>query len=85
MFNTQGAAAADDDDLELGAELLLAERELGASELELLERDELLIDELLTDELRMGVTAVLDDDAVTVPHKVPLNVGISAAAAPLLP
>ena len=71
VFSDQAGAASDDDEdeTELGAELLL-----GAIELELLERDELLAE----------VTAELAEEAV-VPHRLPVSAGTSAAAAPLVP
>ncbi len=72
VFNAHAGAASDEDedDTELGTELLL-----GAIELELLEREELLTDE--------GVE--LTDEAVTAPQRLPVNAGTSAAAAPLVP
>lgn len=72
VFSVHAGAASDDDeeDTELGAELLL-----GAIELELLERDELLAE----------VTVELADEVVTAPHRLPVRAGTSAAAAPLVP
>ena len=72
VFSVQGAAALDDEDedTELGTELLL-----GTIELELLEREELLAE----------VTVELADEVVVVPHRLPVSAGISAAAAPLVP
>ena len=71
MFNVQGAGALEDEDedTELGAELLL-----GISELELLEREELLAD----------VTVELADEVVA-PHRLPVRAGTSAAVAPFVP
>ena len=60
----------EDEDTELGTELLL-----GVMELELLEREELLAE----------VTVELADEVVAVPHRLPVSDGTSAAAAPLVP
>lgn len=80
VLSVQAAVAIDEDedDTELGLELLLGAIELllGAIELELLEREELLIDVALLE---------LADDVVTVPHRLPVKTGTSAAAAPLVP
>lgn len=72
VFSVQGAAVLDDEDeeTELGTELLL-----GMRELELLEREELLAD----------VTVELADEVVVAPHRLPVSAGISAAAAPFVP
>ena len=86
-FNDQPPPSTEDADEELG----ILERLLGALELTRLERDELLgaieLDEI---ELEAMELATLERDELTaelvaLPHKVPVNTGTSAAAAPLLP
>jgi hypothetical protein len=80
VFSVQAGVAIDedDDDIELGVELLdWLERDalVSTTELEMLEREELLTDD----------GEELTDDAVTAPHRLPVKAGTSAAAAPLVP